>query len=77
MLYHQTKDIAYVRNFLGHKQVENTLRYIQLAEVIFKETSDEFTSKVAKTVDEARELIEAGFEYVTDMDDVKIFRKRR
>jgi len=30
-LYHQTKDVLYVKEFLGHKRIENTLLYIQLA----------------------------------------------
>ncbi len=25
----------------------------------------------------ARQLIEAGFEYVTEMDDIEVFRKRK
>jgi hypothetical protein len=29
------------------------------------------------TVAEASQLIEAGFEYVTDMENVKLFRKRK
>jgi len=77
ILYHQTKDVIFVKNFLGHKRIENTLLYIQLAETIFKDTSSQFMSRVAKTVKGARSLIEAGFEYVTDMDGVKIFRKRK
>jgi len=32
---------------------------------------------VAKTLQEACNLIEQGFEYVTEMDGVKIFRKRK
>lgn len=32
---------------------------------------------VDRTVDEAKALIESGFEYVTDMQDVKLFRKRK
>ncbi len=32
---------------------------------------------VAKTVDEAKELIEAGFDYVTELDDCKLFRKMK
>ncbi len=75
MLYHQTKDVIYVKNFLGHKRIENTLFYIQLAETIFKDVSSQFISRAAKTVKRARSLIEAGFEYVTNMDGVKIFRK--
>ena len=77
MLYHQTKDILYVMNFLGHKSIKNTLIYIQLEEAIFKEESDKYICKVAKNLDEAKELIELGFEYVTEMDGVKLFRKRK
>jgi len=69
--------ILYVMQFLGHKNIKNTLLYIQLAEVIFKEASDQFTSRVAKTVDEACELVEAGFDYVCEVDGVKLFRKRK
>ena len=60
-LYHQTKDILYVKNFLGHKKIENTLLYIQLAEVIFKEITDEFTVRVAKTTEEIKGLLEVGY----------------
>jgi hypothetical protein len=38
---------------------------------------DEWTARTAKTLEEATKLIEAGFEYVTDMDSIKIFRKRK
>ena len=58
---------------LGHRNINNTLKYTQL----IKTEDDEFISKVAKTVEEACGLIEAGFEYVTgEYDDGgKIFRK--
>ena len=39
----------------------NSAVRVQLAEAIFKETTDEFTVKVATTLDEACELLEAGF----------------
>jgi len=39
--------------------------------------SDEHSSAVAKSLDEARKLVEAGFEYATDMDGHKLFRKRK
>lgn len=58
---------------LGHKNINNTLIYTQLIDL----RDDEFVSKVAKTVAEACELVEAGFEYVTDIDGLKIFRKRK
>jgi len=44
MLFHQTKDVVYVKNFLDHKRIENTLLYIQLAEMIFKDASNQFIS---------------------------------
>jgi len=32
---------------------------------------------VAKAPNEVQELIENGFEYICDMDDLKFFRKRK
>jgi len=71
--YHKTKDILHVMQLLGHKNIKNTLKYTQL--VNFK--TDEYTCKVAKTLKEASELIEVGFEYVTEMEGYKLFRKRK
>jgi len=73
MTYHRTKDIIYTQRKLGHRNLKNTMRYVQL--INFEE--DEFTSAVAKNLQEACQLIEAGFEYVTEIDDAKLFRKRR
>jgi hypothetical protein len=36
---------------------------------------DHYIYKVAKTVQDATELVELGFDYVTDIDGVKLFRK--
>ena len=71
--YHRTKDIPHVMQLLGHKNIRNTLVYTHL--VCFE--SDEFVCKVAKTVQEARQLVKDGFDYVTDMDGMKLFRKRK
>ena len=73
MLYHKTKDIVHVQRKMGHRNIKNTLMYIDLA--VFKE--EEFIVKVANTIKEACQLIEAGFQYVTEMDGVKLFRKRK
>jgi len=77
MEYHKTKDILWVMKLLGHKTLKSTLVYIDLEKAIFKETNDEFTVKVAETLDEACKLLEVGFEYITDMEGKKIFRKRK
>lgn len=58
---------------LGHRNINNTLLYTQL--VNFE--SDEYHSAVAKNTEEARELIEAGFEYVCTHENTMVFRKRK
>jgi integrase len=74
MTYHQTKDLMLVRSILGHRDLRTTLRYVQLLGNL---ESDDWVCKVAKTVDECSQLIEAGFEYVTEIDGSKLFRKRK
>jgi integrase len=75
--YHRTKDIIHVMKLLGHRNINNTLVYITLEEALFQGGSDEFYSAVARSVEEARKLIEAGFKYVCDFDGIKLFRKRK
>jgi len=73
MEYHHTKDILHVKQLLGHRSINSTMIYTHL--ISFE--GDEFTCKTAKTIDEAKGLIEAGFDYVTDMNSYKLFRKRK
>jgi integrase len=73
MLYHKTKDILFVKQQLGHRRLETTLVYTQL--IHFHD--EEYSSAVADTVEKATKLIESGFEYVTEMDGVRLFRKRK
>ena len=77
MLYHKTKDMDYVRRQLGHRNIMNTQIYVNMEQAFFAEGNDDYTVKVASTVEEATTLIEVGFEYVTDMDGKKLFRKRK
>lgn len=71
-LYDKTKDILLVKQQMGHKKLDTTLIYTQLLNL----NEDEWTCKGAATVEEATQLIESGFQYVTEMDGVKLFRKR-
>lgn len=59
--------------FLGHRNIKNTLVYTQL----LPQKDDEFVVKVARTLEDTKSLLECGFEYVTDMDDYKLFRKHK
>jgi hypothetical protein len=74
-LYHRTKDLLYVQQFRGYKSVSNTLKYIQLSNACFNEDTEQYICKVASNVQDATELVELGFDYVTKMDGVKLFRK--
>jgi integrase len=77
MLYHETKDILYVMKFLGHKNIKNTLIYIDLERACFPKTEDSYHVRVAQTPEEITELLQAGFEYVLQKDGLAYFRKRK
>ncbi len=73
MEYSRTKDILYVKELLGHVNINNTLVYTHLVNF----GSEEYVCKATGNLDEASKLVEAGFEFVVDMDGVKLFRKRK
>jgi integrase len=73
MEYNKTKNILHVMKLLGHKNIQNTLIYTHLVDF----ESEEYHSAVAKNVEEARKLVEEGFEYVCHHSDVMLFRKRK
>ena len=72
-LYHKTRDILFVKQQMGHKKIETTLIYTQLLNL----NDDGWTCKSATNKEEATQLIEAGFEYVTEIDGAKLFKKRK
>jgi hypothetical protein len=74
MEYHKTKDLLHVKALLGHKDLRTTLRYTQLLETL---GNDEYHCKTATTIQEATNLVENGFEYVTEIDGARLFRKRK
>ena len=73
MLYAKTRDILFVKQQMGHKKIETTLIYTQLMNV----NDDEWTCRTATNVKQSKELIEAGFEYITEQDGLKLYRKRK
>ena len=73
MLYVKTLNILKVQQALGHKNLMNTQIYTHLINF----PSDEYDVQVAETLEEAKKLLEAGFDFVTDMDGRKIFRRRK
>jgi len=78
MLYHQTKDILLVQQFLGHKSIENTELYIQLDKQLFQNISDDnFIIRAVNTIEEATKLGEVGFEPFMVIQGVQLMRKRK
>ena len=73
-LYAKTKDILFVKQQLGHKKIETTLIYTQL---IHLNEEEEYTCKTANNIKDATALIGAGFEYITEIEGLKLFRKRK
>ena len=72
--YAKTKHILPVQKLYIHKNLNSTLSYTQL---IALPQNEEYICNVAKNVEGAKDLIEAGFEYVTDVNDCKLFRKMK
>jgi hypothetical protein len=56
---------------LGHKRIENTMKYIGRIE--FKE--DRFETAVSTTIDEDRELMSSGFTFVTERSAMKLWQR--
>ncbi|MCW4046664.1 MAG: tyrosine-type recombinase/integrase [Candidatus Bathyarchaeota archaeon] len=77
MLQHQTKDPLYVRDFLGHKELRNTEIYITIERTLFEPYSDEFTVRIAEKPEDVKSLLEVGFEYVCQKDNLIFLRKRK
>jgi integrase len=75
--YHKTKDIIHVKQILGHKDITSTMIYINIEQATFLNQADDFTAKVAHNETEAIKLVEAGFEFVCDLNGTKLFRKRK
>jgi integrase len=77
-LYHRTKDALYVRDFLGHKSMKNTEKYINIERKLFADYGDdEYTVKVTSEQHEATMYLEQGFEWLGVKDSLIFLRKRK
>ena len=77
-LYHRTKDPLYVRDFLGHKSMKNTEKYMNIERTVFGGAdSDTYTVKVTDKQHEATTYLEQGFEWIGVKDSLIFLRKRK
>jgi integrase len=70
---HKTNNVYTVMKLLGHKSLSNTQKYIGL----LPDLTDDYVSEVAHTTQEILNLVNNGYEYVTNNGEDKIFRKRK
>jgi len=72
MIAHYTNgNVLTVKKLLRHKRVESTMKYISM--IHFKD--DEFEVTTATTIEEAKQILTAGFDYVTAKDGIMLFRR--
>jgi hypothetical protein len=74
-LYHNTKDPYYVKSKLGHKSLKSIEICINIEQTLFEASDDAFTVKVAEKPEEVKSLLEIGFEYVCQKDNLIFLRK--
>ena len=58
---------------MGHRKLATTLRYTQLVDI----GDEDWVVKVASSIEEFTELLESGFEYVSDYEGKKVLKKRK
>jgi len=73
-LYYETKDLLLTKEMLGHRNIQSTMVYTHLVKL---DTEDKYYSATAKTIEEATRLIENGYEFVHQFNEIMIFRKRK
>ena len=65
------------QGLLRHRCLNSTEIYINIERTLFEDQSDEFTVKVAKKPEDIKALLETGFEYVCQKDNLVYLRKRK
>ena len=58
-------------------QIEQLVPWLEIEGYAVAQTGWTRSPLLSDTIDEAKALIENGFEYVTDFQDTKLFRKRK
>ena len=76
MEYLKTRDLEAVMGLLGVTNPVHARRYIRIAQAISLREDDYVTAR-ATNADEAEELVREGFNFVTEIQGVQIFRKER
>jgi hypothetical protein len=74
MIAHYTNgNVLTGKKLLGHKRVENTMKYIGM--INFKDNDFEVTT--ATTIEEAKTVLSAGFNFITKKNGIMLFRRSK
>ena len=72
MIAHYTNgNVLIVKKLLGHKRVENSMKYIGMID--FKE--NEFEVATATDIEGAKKILSAGFDYIIEKNGIMLFRR--
>jgi hypothetical protein len=72
MIAHYTNgNVLTVKRLLDHKNIQNTMKYIGMIQ--FKD--EKFDVTTATTVEEAKIILAAGYDYITEKSGIMLFRK--
>jgi hypothetical protein len=72
MLAHYTNgNVLKVKEKPGHKSILSTMKYTRM--IHFED--NEFEAATATTVEEAKHILSAGFDYVTEKRGIMLFRR--
>ncbi len=75
--YHNTKDIIHVKTILGHRTINNTMKYINIEKALFLQDTDEWLTTVTHNINEETRAIEAGFQLVRAINETTAIYKKR
>jgi integrase len=78
MYQHKVHDIVLTARFAGHRNINNTMKYMHLEEMLFNnDAQDDFIVKTARTPEEAARLLEVGFQFQDTIKGMHLYRKRK
>lgn len=76
--YHKTRDILHVRYVLGHKTLRATQRYVEMYTHVYGNLKpQDYVVKIARTSEEAKDLLKVGFEFVNEIDGEYLYKKAK
>lgn len=72
-LLHQTNNVWTVMKLLGHKNLNNTQRYIGL----LPDLTDDYVTEESNDIKTDAKLLQNGYEYITERNGTKLYKKRK